>query len=109
MKLENLSPGLLGLGTAFGASVCCVLPMTVVLLGLGSGAFMMVTMQYRPILYPLGLLGLVMAYWLFFRRKRVCDAQACRMPGKHWNLAALSVSTVLMGIVTYVDFFLVSM
>ena len=57
MKLENLNPGLLGLGTAFGASVCCVLPMTVVLLGLGSGAFMTVTMQYRPILYPLGLLG----------------------------------------------------
>ena len=38
-----------------------------------------------------------------------CDAQACRMPGKRWNLAALSVSTVLMGIVTYVDFFLVSL
>jgi|TARA_B100000809_G_scaffold241629_1_gene264979 hypothetical protein len=109
MKLENLNPGLLGLGTAFGASVCCVLPMTVVLLGLGSGTFMTVTMQYRPILYPLGLLGVATSYWLYFRRKRACDAQACRMPGKRWNLVALSVSTVLMGIVTYVDFFLVSL
>jgi hypothetical protein len=81
MKLENLNPGLLGLGTAFGASVCCVLPMTVVLLGLGSGTFMTVTMQYRPILYPLGLLGVATSYWLYFRRKCACDAQACRMPG----------------------------
>ena len=83
--------------------------MTVVLLGLGSGAFMMVTMQYRFILYPLGLLGVTTSYWLYFRARRICDAEACKMPGKHWNLITLGVSTILIGIVTYVDFFLISM
>ena len=66
---------------------------------------MMVTMQYRIILYPLGLLGLVTAYWLYFRRSKVCDAQACRMQGKRWNIAGLVFSTVLMSLVTYVDLF----
>ena len=70
MQIEDLKPGLIGVGTSFGASICCVLPMTIVLLGLGSGGFMMVTMQYRIILYPLGLLGLVTAYWLYFRRRK---------------------------------------
>jgi len=49
----------------------------------------MVTMQYRIILYPLGLLGLVTAYWLYFRHRKVCDAQACQMQGKRCNIAGL--------------------
>ena len=96
MQIEDLKPGLIGVGTSFGASICCVLPMTIVLLGLGSGGFMMVTMQYRIILYPLGLLELVTAYWLYFRLRKVCDAQACRMQGKRWNIAGLVFSTVLI-------------
>jgi len=109
MQIEDLKPGLIGVGTSFGASICCVLPMTIVLLGLGSGGFMMVTMQYRIILFPLGLLGLVTAYWLYFPRRKVCDAQACQMQGKRWNIGGLVFSTVLMSLVTYVDFFLVSL
>ncbi len=62
MPFADLKPALISLPTAFGSTICCVLPITIVLLGLGSGAFMMVTMQYRIILYPLGLLGLVTAY-----------------------------------------------
>ena len=83
--------------------------MTIVLLGLGSGGFMMATMQYRFILYPLGLVGLVTSYWLYFRSKQLCDAQVCQMQGKRWNVMALAFSTVLMSVVTYVDFFLVSL
>ncbi len=29
------------------SSLCCLLPLTVIVLGLGSGAFMAVTMRYR--------------------------------------------------------------
>ena len=109
MQFTDIKPGIIVLTTSFGASICCVLPMTIVLLGLGSGGFLMVTMQYRIILYPLGLLGLVTSYWLYFLRKQHCDAQVCQMQGKHWNVAALAFSTVLMSVVTYVDFFLVSL
>ena len=105
MKWTDLTPGLVSATTGVGASLCCVLPLSVVALGVGSGTFIMVTMQYRPILYPLGLAGLVTAYVLFFRRKRACDQQACRMQGKWTNIALLAFSTVLMAAVTYVDFF----
>ena len=109
MRWADPAPGLVGATTGIGASLCCVLPLTVVALGLGSGAFMMVTMQYRPILYPLGLLGLVVSYFLFFRRKRACDLQSCQMQGKWLNIVLLAFSTVLMVAVTYVDFFVQGM
>mgnify|MGYP003962274913 CR=1 FL=1 len=53
MLFADLKPALISLSTSFGSTLCCVLPMTIVLLGLGSGGFMMLTMQYRVILYPL--------------------------------------------------------
>ena len=53
MLFVDLKPALISLSTSFGSTLCCVLPMTIVLLGLGSGGFMMLTMQYRVILYPL--------------------------------------------------------
>lgn len=34
------------------SSLCCLLPLGVIVLGLGSGAFMAVTMQYRWLLIP---------------------------------------------------------
>ena len=108
MKLNDLAPGLISVATGLGASLCCVLPLSIVALGMGSGAFMMVTMEYRPILYPTGLLGLGVSYFLFFRRKRLCDLRACKMAAKRLNLTLLIISTVLMGVITYVDFFLVT-
>ena len=109
MDLKSLAPGALSATTSLGASLCCVLPLAVIALGLGSGAFMMVTMQFRPVLYPLGLLGLAVSYVLFFRRKRACDLQSCRMQGKWLNLTLLAFSTALMAAVTYVDFFVQGM
>ncbi len=109
MKWPDLAPGSIGIMTTLGASLCCVLPLTLAGLGLSSGAFMMVTMQYRPVLYPLGLIGLAFAYFIYFRQKRACDLKACKMAGKRTNLVLLLSSTVLMGTITYVDFFLDSM
>jgi len=109
MKLPKITPGIVGITTALGSTVCCVLPMLVVFLGLGSGAFMMTTMKYRPILYPLGVIGLGVAYYLYFREKRACDLKSCKMQGKRFNLFLLIASTFVMAIVTYVDFFLTTM
>ncbi|MFQ5793067.1 MAG: hypothetical protein ACE5JI_21560 [Acidobacteriota bacterium] len=96
MKLADLKSGLVSFGGAFLASLCCLLPLTVVLLGLGSGAFMATTMQYRPLFLPLGILGVGFGYYLYFREKRRCDALGCRMAGSRINLALLSVATVML-------------
>lgn len=97
------------MGAVFGASLCCALPLALVLLGLSSGGFMMYTMQFRWVLYPLGLLGVGVAWWLFWREKRRCDELACKMTGGPVNLALVVSATALMVAVTYVDFFLVSL
>jgi len=109
MGFRDYKPGLIGLATSFGASLCCALPLAIVVAGLGSGAFMFTTMQFRPILYPLGLIGLAAAWFLFWREKRRCDALACRMTGGRVNLVLVVLSTVMMVVVTYVDFFLVEL
>jgi mercuric ion transport protein len=99
--------GLIGLGTAIAASSCCLLPLAVVYLGIGSGAFMMTTMKFRPILFPIGLLGLSTSYYLYFRERRRCKTLACAMVGNTCNLVTLALATLIMIGVIWADFFAV--
>jgi mercuric ion transport protein len=109
MKPRDMASGLLAVGAALAASSCCVLPLAVVALGLGSGAFMFTTMPYRPILFSLGLLGVGASWVLYARRRRACAALACRMAGQRTTLGLTVLATVLLAVVTYVDFFLTSL
>ena len=70
MQPGNLKAGLVSFSGAFVASLCCLLPLVVVLFGLGSGAFVMVTMQYRSIFLPIGVMGVAVGY-SFILGKRV--------------------------------------
>lgn len=97
--------GLIGLCTAVAASSCCLLPLAVVFLGIGSGAFMMTTMKFRPILFPIGLIGLGTSYYLYFRERRRCRTLACAMSGKTFNLVTLILATLIMLGVIWADFF----
>ncbi len=97
--------GLIGLCTAVAASSCCLLPLAVVFLGIGSGAFMMTTMKFRPILFPIGLAGLGVSYYLYFRERRRCKTLACAMVGKTFNLVTLTLATLIMLGVIWADFF----
>lgn len=98
MRLVDVKSGLVSFGGAFVASLCCLLPLAVVLLGLGSGAFMATTMQYRPLFLPLGILGVGLGYFLYFREKRRCETLGCRMAGSRLNLGLLAIATVMLTI-----------
>jgi len=98
MKFNSLRAGLVSFSSAFMASLCCLLPLTVVLLGLSSGAFMMVTMQYRWILIPIGVIGVSLGYYLYFREKGRCASFSCTFVGKRFNLTLLILATVMMGV-----------
>jgi hypothetical protein len=52
MRGTPLMAGVVAWVGAVLASLCCLLPLTVIVLGLGSGAFMATTMQYRGLLLP---------------------------------------------------------
>jgi Cu(I)/Ag(I) efflux system periplasmic protein CusF len=105
MYVRAFKPALMSLMAAFAASLCCLLPLAVIVLGLGSGAFMATTMRYQGILLPLGILGVSAGYILYFRERRRCQALVCTMAGSRVNLIALGLATaVLLGEVVLVAF-----
>jgi hypothetical protein len=105
MGLSGIKAGLVSFLAAVVASLCCLLPLMVVLLGLGSGAFMMVTMQYRIIFLPTGVIGVALGYLLYFREKRRCNSLGCAFVGRKTNLALLMFATVVVSVAIILDIF----
>ncbi len=105
MKLAPIGAGVAaGIGAAL-SSLCCLLPLAVIVLGLGSGAFMAVTMQYRWILIPAGILGVGTGFLLYVRERRRCAALACRMAGSRVTLALLIAASAVVGTSILLDRF----
>lgn len=96
MNLRPVGPGVAAWVGAALSSLCCLLPLAVIVLGLGSGAFMAVTLQYRWILIPAGIAGVVGGFLLYFRERRRCRELACRMAGSRITLALLVVASVVV-------------
>ncbi len=105
MKAGTVGAGLAAWGGAVLSSLCCLLPLTVMILGLGSGAFMAVTMPYRWVLIPAGVLGVTSGFVLYARERRRCQALSCRMAGSRVTLAVLLVATLIVGSSIVVDRF----
>jgi hypothetical protein len=105
MRLGSVGAGVAAsLGAAL-SSLCCLLPLAIIVLGLGSGAFMAVTMQYRWILIPAGILGVVMGFALYVRERRRCEALACRMAGSGVTLALLILASFVVAAAITLDRF----
>ena len=96
MKPATISSGVVAWVGAALSSLCCLLPLAVIALGLGSGAFMAVTMQYRWVLIPAGIVGVLAGLALYLRERRRCDALACRMAGSRITLAALVLAALIV-------------
>jgi hypothetical protein len=105
MKFETFKAGAISMSAAVVASLCCLLPLIVVLLGLGSGAFMMVTMQYRSIFLPAGVLGVGLGYYFYFKENRRCSGVGCTLVGWKLNLILLCIATVIVTLTLVLDFF----
>jgi len=105
MDLSAVKAGLVSFSSALVASLCCLLPLGIVVLGLGSGAFMMVTIQYRYIFLPVGVIGLGTGYYLYFKEKQRCSSKGCTFVGRKTNLALLVLATVMVAGVLLLDFF----
>lgn len=89
MKRASVWSGFAAGTGAVLSSLCCLLPVAVILLGLGSGAFMAVTMQYRWLLIPAGVLGVGAGFLLYARERRRCNQLGCRMAGGRITLVLL--------------------
>ncbi|SRR5216684_590684 len=105
MRVAALTAGLVAWVGAVLASLCCLLPLAVIVLGLGSGAFMATTMQYRWLLVPAGIIGIVTGFVLYLRERRRCDALACRMAGSRITLALLILASLVVATTIVLDRF----
>lgn len=83
-----------GITSAVIASICCIGPLLLVLLGLGGlglGAFLG---KYHWIFIGAGAAILVTAWALYFREKRRCESEHCEMQSKKLSLVTLAIATV---------------
>src|SRR5712692_11178621 len=96
MKSGSIGAGLAAWAGALLSSLCCLLPLAVIVLGLGSGAFMAVTMRYRWLLIPAGIIGVATGFFLYFRERRRCAALTCQMAGSRITLVLLVVASVVV-------------
>lgn len=92
----GLKGGLVAVGSALAASVCCLLPLALVLLGVSSGAFMLTTMQYRWLLLPIGVVGLAAGYALHLRERCRCEGLGCRVAAGRTTLVLLVLATLIV-------------
>lgn len=105
LKTGSLGAGLVSWLGAILSSLCCLLPLAVIVLGLGSGAFMAVTMRYRWLLIPAGVVGVTTGFVLYVRERRRCNALACRMAGGRVTLVLLIVAGLVVATSIILDRF----
>ncbi|MCI0410574.1 MAG: hypothetical protein L0191_18775, partial [Acidobacteria bacterium] len=96
MTVTDLKAGFLGVVAAGISSLCCLLPLAIVVLGLGTGAFMSTTMKYRNILIPVGVIGVFLGWFLYGRERRRCHTDRCWMTAGPLNLGLLFLATLIV-------------
>jgi len=80
------------------ASACCVGPLVVVLLGLGSDSFFVALTPYRPLFALLTLSLVGWAWWRHWRAKKRCALEGCttKRPLLLWLLGGFSVLLLIL-------------
>ena len=75
------------------ASACCIGPLVVVLLGLGSASAFIAMEPYRPIFAAITLALIAWAGWKHWQSRKVCLAQGCspQKPMLLWLLGGMAV------------------
>ncbi len=66
---------------------------------------MMMTMQYRTIFLPVGVIGVGLGYYFYFREKRRCNSIGCAFAGGKVNLVFLAIGTVMVVAALVLDTF----
>lgn len=105
MRAGSVGASVVAWAGAALSSLCCLLPLAVIVFGIGSGVFMAVTMRYRWLLVPAGVIGVVTGFVLYIRERRRCDALACQMVGGRITLALLIVASLVVSTSIVLDRF----
>lgn len=88
----------LGILSAAIASICCLGPVVLVLLGLGSLGAGAAIGKYHWYFIVAALVLLTFAWRSFLKKKKACDLKACKMENKNITLFTLIISTLIVAI-----------
>jgi len=96
MKKDN-KPVLIAIGAGFIASLCCLSPVLLVAFGLSGVSFALSTGKYGWFFLSLGTLFLVVALFLYYRKKKCHSVSEIK---QHWKQILLAfiimVATLLI-------------
>lgn len=91
MKTKNL-----GILSALFASVCCLGPLILALIGLSSLGLGRIVGKYHWWFLGAGILLIIIAWTNYFKEKRACDLKACQMENKRITQIILTFATLIV-------------
>ncbi len=86
----------IGILSALTASVCCLGPVVLILLGLGGLGIGVAIGRYHWYFMAAGILLLAVGWASFFREKASCDKEACKMEGKEITRGVLAAASIVV-------------
>ncbi len=83
---------------ALAASLCCVGPIAIALLGLGSAGLFVTIGEYRPYIMGVTLVFLGLAFFFTYRKREVvCEDGTCKVQGpSRWNKIVVWFSAAIV-------------
>lgn len=96
-----------GIAAAIIASLCCIGPLVVVLLGAGSIAAFSIFEVYRPFLIGLTVVLIGLAFYLTYRKREVkCEDGTCKVESaSKWTKSGVWSATLLAGLAVAFPYF----
>ena len=95
----------LGILSAFIASICCIGPLVLVLLGLGSLGVGVVISKYHWY-FILAAVALITFGWRsYLKEKKTCNLKGCQMENKRITLITLIISSLIVCIFALLNFY----
>ena len=91
MKAKNL-----GIFSAIFVYICCIGPLVLILLGLGTLGMGVVIGKYRWWFAEGGVLLIILAWRYYFKEKKSCNLNACQAENKKATQITLIVATIIV-------------
>lgn len=86
----------IGVLSAIVASICCIGPLILITLGLGSLGLGAVISKYHGLFLTASILLILFSWIKYFNEKKSCNIKKCQMENKKVTLIVLTISTTIV-------------
>lgn len=97
MRPGDTRIGIGAFASAVIAFLCCIAPVVLAAIGLGSAALAVALMRFQWAFVAVAAAVLVLSFYAYRRERRRCFVERCEMPARGLTLALLCFSAILVG------------